>query len=337
MKILIIGPSWVGDSVMAQSLYKRLKSEEPNCIIDVLSPPWSLPIMERMPEVSENIVSPYFHGDIKLFSRYKFGKHLKVSQYDRAILLTNSFKSSLVPFFADIPIRTGWLGEQRYGLVNDIRKFNQKDKYLMVEKFAALSIKKNNYSLSNLTFPSLEIDLGNQEKALDRLTINTELSCLAICPGAEFGPSKRWPAEYYSEVAHDYINNGWNVLCLGSSNDKEIGKEVESLRSLSQNKQFHNLIGQTSLQDAIDLLAHCSKVVTNDSGLMHIAAAVGTPLVAVYGPSSPDYTPPLLKKSKILRKTEGYEKIRKGDKAGGYHESLLSIKPEEVLSALDAL
>ena len=337
MRILIIGPSWVGDSVMAQALYKRLKEEEPNCTIDVISPKWSLPLIERMPEVSANLISPYSHGDIKLFSRYKLGKDLRNSQYNRAILLTNSLKSSLIPFFARIPIRTGWLGEMRYGFVNDIRQLELNDKLLMVEKFAALSIQRTNYSLSNLNLPSLTIDSDNQNDKLDKFQINVNLPSLAICPGAEFGPSKRWPAKYYSKVAKNYISKGWNVICFGSPNDKEIGKRIDSSNSLDQDNKFHNLIGKTSLADAIDLLAHCQRVVTNDSGLMHIAAGVGTPLVALYGPSSPEYTPPLIKENKILRKIEGYDKIRKGDMAGGYHKSLLSIKPEEVLTALDSL
>ena len=160
---------------------------------------------------------------------------------------------------------------------------------------------------------------------------------MAICPGAEFGPSKRWPAEYYAEIAKFYVNEGWNVLCIGSKNDEDIGMGIGSLNNLRSNKSFINLIGKTSLQDAIDILAFTEKVVTNDSGLMHIAAAVKTPLVALFGPSSPEYTPPLISKKKILRKTQGYEKVRYGSNEKGYHQSLLDIKPEEVLDALEAL
>jgi heptosyltransferase-2 len=337
MRILIIGPSWVGDSVMGQTLYKRLKDEEPHCIIDVISPQWSLPLMLRMPEISKAIASPYLHGEIKLLSRYKFGKKLQPSLYDRSIILTNSLKSSLIPFFADIPIRTGWLGEMRYGLLNDIRYLEKESNNLMVEKFAALSLKEDNYSIENLSFPCLNIDLENQKDKLNLFKINSDTSSLAICPGAEFGPSKKWPAEYYSEVAKKYITDGWNVICFGSHNDEETGKKIEALNHLDQEDKFHNLIGKTSLVDAVDLLAHCNKAVTNDSGLMHVAAAVKTPLVAVYGPSSPEYTPPLSNKRKILRKVEGYEKTRKGDTMEGYHHSLLSIKPAEVISALEAI
>ena len=337
MKILVVGPSWVGDSVMAQTLYKRIKKELPSSQIDVMSPHWSLALLERMPEVCKKIVSPFSHGETKLLERYRLGQGLKKENYDRAIVLTNSLKSSLIPYFARIAVRTGWLGEFRYGLINDIRSSKKLKKSLMIEKFAALSLYEENYSIENLTFPELEIDFANQRKFLEEFSIDYSKNTMAICPGAEFGPSKRWPAEYYAEIAIFYVNKGWNVLCIGSKNDEDIGIEIGSLNNLGCNESFINLIGKTSLQDAIDILAFTEKVVTNDSGLMHIAAAVKTPLVALYGPSSPEYTPPLISKKKILRKTQGYEKVRYGSNEKGYHQSLLDIKPEEVLNALEEL
>ena len=337
MKILIIGPSWVGDSVMAQTLYKRLKDEEPSCKIHVISPEWSLPLMHRMPEVSKIITSPYLHGDIQFLSRCRFGKNLKKYNYDRAIVLTNSLKSSLIPFFADIPIRTGWLGELRYFLLNDIRHLKKESNSLMVEKFAALSIKKHNFSLENLTFPSLDINEENQRECLEKFYINSDSPCIGICPGAEFGPSKKWPVQYFSEIAKEYISNGWNVICFGSKNDMETGRKLETINALRGENKFYNLIGRTSLEDVVDLLAYCKRVVTNDSGLMHVAAAVKTPLVALYGPSSPEYTPPLIDNKKVIRKIEGYQKIRKGRDTDRYHDALLSIKPAEVMSALEAI
>ena len=337
MKILVVGPSWVGDSVMAQTLYKRIKKELPSSQIDVMSPHWSLALLERMPEVTKKIVSPFSHGETKLLERYKLGQGLKKENYDRAIILTNSLKSSLIPYFARIGVRTGWLGEFRYGLINDIRSSKKLKKSLMVEKFAALSLCEENYSIENLTFPELEINFDNQRNFLEEFSIDYSKNTMAICPGAEFGPSKRWPAEYYAEIAKFYVNKGWNVLCIGSKNDEDIGMGIGSLNNLRSNESFINLTGKTSLQDAIDILAFTEKVVTNDSGLMHISAAVKTPLVALYGPSSPEYTPPLISKKKILRKTQGYEKVRYGSNEKGYHQSLLDIKPEEVLDALEAL
>ena len=247
MKILVVGPSWVGDSVMAQTLYKRIKKELPSSQIDVMSPHWSLALLERMPEVSKKIVSPFSHGETKLFERYRLGQGLKKENYDRAIILTNSLKSSLIPYFARIGVRTGWLGEFRYGLINDIRSSKKLKKSLMVEKFAALSLYEENYSIENLTFPELEINFANQRNFLEEFSIDYSKNTMAICPGAEFGPSKRWPAEYYAEIAKFYVNEGWNVLCIGSKNDEDIGMGIGSLNNLRSNESFINLIGKTSL------------------------------------------------------------------------------------------
>ena len=337
MRILIIGPSWVGDSVMAQTLYKCLKTEAPTCQLDVFSPTWSLPILNRMPEVSNSLESPFSHGDIKPIARYRKSREIKNKDYDRAILLTNSFKSSLIPFFAKIPIRTGWLGEMRYGLLNDIRKIDKNYPYLMIEKFAALSIASSNIKSKDLPLPALEVDNNNQMIKINHFDIDYDRPSLAICPGAEFGPSKKWPAEYFSVVASNYLDKGWNVICFGSPNDEDTGRQIIKDRDLSKSHYFHNLIGKTNLLDVIDLLSFCKSAVTNDSGLMHVTAAVGTPLVAVYGPSSPEYTPPLIARKTILRTTEGYDKTRTGDLSGGYHSSLLSIKPNEVMDALEGL
>ena len=337
MKILVVGPSWVGDSVMAQALYKRIKQEEPSAKIEVIAPEWSLSLLDRMPEVDKKIASPFTHGDIKVYERFQLGKKLQRESYERSIILTNSFKSALLPYFAKIKVRTGWLGEFRYGLINDIRSSNELKKSLMVEKFAALSLEKENFSLRNLSLPKLEINSTNLSLLLEKNLVEKEKPALALCPGAEFGPSKRWPSEYYSEIAKTYISHGWNVFCIGSKNDVNIGIEIENTNNLSNEINFINLIGKTSLLDAIDILSYAKKVVTNDSGLMHIAAAVGTPLVALYGPSSPEYTPPLIDKKQILRKMEGYKKIRFGTSEQGYHQSLIEISPEEVLIALEGL
>ena len=137
MRILVVGPSWVGDAVMAQSLYKVLVNNNPATQIDVLTPEWSSNILQRMEEVAGIVVSPFDHGELKLKARVGFGRALVAKDYDQAIILTNSFKSALIPFFAKIPLRTGWLGEMRYGLINDIRRINKESCPLMVEQFAA--------------------------------------------------------------------------------------------------------------------------------------------------------------------------------------------------------
>ena len=251
--------------------------------------------------------------------------------------MTNSLKSSLIPFFAKVPVRTGWLGEMRFGLINDLRSKEKRNHPLMVEQFAKLSINPSEDLNKTLPYPSLRIDSHNLKEQLINLGIDFEKPSLAICPGAEFGPAKKWPSNYYAEVCNEYLSNSWNVLVFGSHNDQITGNTIQEAIDKEFSNHFFNLIGKTSLVDVIDLLSHCKKAVTNDSGLMHIAAAVDTPLVAVYGPSSPQFTPPLIHNHVVLKKSKGFVKTREGSEDHGYHESLIAIKPSEVLEALNSL
>ncbi len=336
MKILIVGPSWVGDAVMAQTLFKLIKEKNNNTVIDVLAPSWALSVFKRMKEINQIIEMPFGHGEIRLKERRSFGLGLKVNKYDQAIVLPNSLKSSLIPFFADIPIRTGWRGELRYFFLNDIRKLVKKDYPRMIDRFCALGVKKGE-ELPEIKSPSLITDKSNLSKIIKLNSIYEDKKILTICPGAEFGPAKRWPSNYFAEVAAYYLKKNWNVLVFGSHNDEIIGNNIEKGINKRLSGGLYNLIGKTSLIDAIDLLSHCKKVVTNDTGLMHISAAVNTPLVAVYGPSSPQFTPPLIHNHVVLRKSEGFEKVREGSEEQGYHESLMAIKPSEVLEGLERL
>jgi len=337
MKLLIVGPSWVGDAVMAQTLYKLIKKYNHDYKIEVLSPVWSMPLLERMEEVSRSIISPFNHGELKIKARYDLGKKLKQENYDRAIIMTNSLKSSLIPFFAKIPVRTSWLGEMRFGLINDIRSRKKNSYPLMIEQFAKLGIEPIEDLNKSLPYPSLRIDSENLEELLNYLKIDIQKPSLAICPGAEFGPAKKWPANYFAEVCNEYLDKSWNVLVFGSLNDKKTGNSIEEAINVRLSDSFYNLIGKTSLLDAIDLLSHCKKVVTNDSGLMHVAAAVDTPLVSVYGPSSPQFTPPLIQNHVVIRKFKGLDTMREGSEEQGHHESLIAIKPSEVLEGLERL
>jgi heptosyltransferase-2 len=337
MKILIVGPSWVGDAVMAQSLYKIIKDSNPQSKIDVLSPEWSLGILNRMDELDDLICSPFDHGDLRIKDRVRFGYSLRDRSYDQAIVLTNSLKSSFIPFTANIPKRTGWLGEMRYGFINDIRKVNKNKHKLMVEKFSCLSINplvENNYEIP---WPSLRVDLINLSKLLKKYSFEQSHESIAICPGAEFGPSKRWPANYYAEVIRHYLSKNWQVFILGSKNDLPVAKVIEDQVPSENKALLFNFTGQTSIEDAVDILSTCDLVLTNDSGLMHVAAAVNVKLLALYGPTSPKFTPPLSKKAKVIQKIEGYEKTREGELEEGYHYGLSMIKPEEVLDSLSLL
>ena len=326
MNILIIGPSWVGDMMMSHSLYQQLKIQYPNCNIDVMAPNWCKPLLARMPEVRKAIEMPLGHGAFELGTRYRLGKSLR-EQYDMAIILPNSLKSAFVPFFAKIAHRRGWKGESRYILLNDLRA-NKKDYPMMVQRYVALAFEKDAVPKSDETLKKFE----------KQTVLLGERPIIGFCPGAEFGPAKRWPHYHYAKLAEMLITQGYAVELFGSAKDEPVGEEICQALPEELREFCVNLAGKTNLNEAVDLIANCTVVVTNDSGLMHIAAAVNRPLIALYGPTSPQYTPPLSDKATIIRLIEGgLIKVRKGDKEGGYHQSLIDITPEMALEKLEAL
>ncbi|PIJ49663.1 ADP-heptose--LPS heptosyltransferase [Erwinia sp. OLTSP20] len=341
MKALIIGPSWVGDMMMSQTLYRTLKTKHPEMIIDVMAPAWCRPLLSRMPEVNQPIAMPLGHGALALGERRRLGKALRASGYQRAFVLPNSFKSALIPFFAGIPQRTGWRGEMRYGLLNDLRLLDKTAFPLMVQRYASLAWPAGSIShaseLPPLLWPALTVASDEKIATAAQFGIRGERPVIGFCPGAEFGPAKRWPHYHYATLAATLIQRGWQVILFGSLKDRPAGEQIRSALSEQASSWCHNLAGQTQLEQAVILLAYCDAVVSNDSGLMHIAAALNKPLVALYGPSSPDFTPPLSDNARVIRLITGYHKVRKGDAGEGYHQSLIDIQPEQVLAELDTL
>ena len=333
MNILIIGPSWVGDMVMAQTLFQVLKQRHPDCQIDVLAPDWSRPILERMPEVRKALSFPLGHGALELGTRRRIGKSL-AGQYDQAIVLPNSLKSALVPFFAGIAKRTGWKGELRYGLLNDVRKLDKERYPLMIERFMALAYEPGGDLPKPYPKPSLQIDAQSRDAALAKFGLSLDRPVLALCPGAEFGEAKKWPSEHYAKVAELKIREGWQVWLFGSKNDHPVGEAIRNRLIPGLREEARNLSGETSLAEAIDLLSCASAVASNDSGLMHVAAALNRPLVAIYGSTSPAFTPPLADQVEIVRL--GIECSPCFDRTCrfGHYNCLRELKPRPVVEAL---
>ncbi|MBI0036823.1 ADP-heptose--LPS heptosyltransferase RfaF [Gilliamella sp. B14384H2] len=337
MKTLIIGPSWVGDMMMSQSLYRTLKQLDPSIEIDVMAPAWCRALLDKMPEVNQSIAMPISHGEFALSKRYQLGKELRNNQYDQAIILPNSFKSALIPFFAKIAKRTGWKGEMRYGLLNDLRVLDKQAFPLMVERYVALAYSKQNiYSAKDIPqpilWPKLNVLTDEVEQTLSTFNITNDEPLIGFCPGAEFGPAKRWPDYHYAALADKIVKQHAKIIIFGSGKDKIVGEQI--IAKMNHGEHCINLAGQTELGQAINLIAACKAVVTNDSGLMHVAAALDKPLVALYGPSSPDFTPPLSNKAEVIRLITGYHRVRKGDAEQGYHQSLIDIKPDLVFETL---
>jgi len=291
-KVLVVGPSWVGDMVMAQALYKLLRQQDPHTEIHVVAPPWSLPVLERMPEVARGMELAVGHGEVGLRRRWNLARRLRAERYTRAIVLPRSAKAALVPWLAQIPLRTGFRGEWRYGLLNDVRSLDPRLDQT-VKRFVALGRPRGESAADPVPAalqPRLRSDARNLERlrAAHGLTPGAPLA--ALMPGAEYGPAKRWPAAHFGSLAATLASAGADVIVLGSAKERSLGDEVAARAATAR---VRNLCGSTSLADVVDLLAASDVAVSNDSGLLHVAAAAGAPVVAIYGSSSPKFTPPL--------------------------------------------
>lgn len=340
-RILVVGPSWVGDMVMAQSLFMALKTQDPAVIIDVLASPWSRPLLARMPQVSQAIDLPFAHGELGLRRRYALGRELRNNRYDQAILLPNSFKSALVPWFADIPMRTGWRGEMRGWILNDSRVLAPEQLPLMVQRFLALAFPASADSAVALPdpipVPQLRSDPAQVLEALRAFALVRAPSVLALCPGAEFGDAKQWPAAHYAAVARAHLGAGGQVWLFGSAKDRTVTEDIVAQVAGPEQHRCHNLAGRTSLAQAIDLLSVVDAVVSNDSGLMHIAAALHRPVVAVYGSTSPEFTPPLTDRVELLSIEIECRPCFQRTCPLGHKRCLTELPPTRVIAALQRL
>ena len=280
---------------MAQSLFITLQKTVPAVTIDVLAPAWSLPLLKRMPQVNEAIALPVQHGELALARRLRLGCQLRQKGYSRAIVIPRSFKAALVPFLAGIPVRTGYRGEMRYGVINDMRSLDKTVLTQTVQRQVALGLPKTAEQPPAIPYPELQIDEHNQKRLLGELGLQHDKPVIGLMPGAEYGPAKQWPVAYYQDLAGKLITKGYQVWVFGSEKERAIGEQIgQAVNSVA------NLCGKTQLEDVVDLIALCDSVVSNDSGLMHVACATGRRVIAIYGSSSPAYTPPLSKNAEVI-------------------------------------
>ncbi len=324
-RFLIIAPAWVGDIVMSQALYRALKLKYPEAMLDVLVAPAYVGLVERMPEVNRVIPAKLPHGQLGLKTRWQLGCTLRREGYDQAFVLPNSWKSALIPWFARIQKRTGFLGEMRWGLLNDVRKLDKIQLPKMAQRFVALAFDRGEaWEASQFPWPNLRAAPRPSDKPV-----------LALAPGAAFGNSKRWPPAYFATIAQHYLAKSWSVWVLGGPDDAAILNEIaQAAPGLTV------FGGEVSLADKVDLLAGAQKVLSNDSGLLHIAAALKRPLVAIYGSTSPAFTPPLSDQVQIVEEVDLTCRPcfkRNCPLSGAQHlQCLTLIQPERVLRALEA-
>jgi heptosyltransferase II len=294
-RILIVAPSWVGDAILSEPLIAMLREPLEAPIVDVLAPPWCAPVYERVRGIRTIIENPLAHRELGLARRRALGKSLRNNGYTRALILPNSFKSALVPWFAQIPRRTGYATEARRILLTDARRADWRVYPRLVDRFVALAAARFEW-VPTTSAPVLVPNAANASEAVRVLGLATHRPIAILCPGAEFGPAKRWPTEHFVTLARRFIDSGYAVWLVGSPNDRPAADPIAAAVP-----EVRNAAGRTDLGTAIDLLALASVVVSNDSGLMHAAAAVGRPLVAMFGSSSPEYTPPLSPLARIAK------------------------------------
>jgi len=327
--VLIVGPSWVGDMVMAQSLAMLLARRRPELAIDMLAPAWSLPVIARMPEIRKGIVLDAAHGELGFNKRRHLAAWLRPSGYEQAIVLPRSWKAALVPWLAGIPRRTGYRGELRYLLINDRRPFDPAVLDQTVKRFVALGLEPGE-PVADVPRPRLHIDKEQQVGTVERLGLDAGRPVIAMMPGAEYGPAKCWPLEYYRELAALLAGRGYAVWVFGSAKEADVGAAIAAGGSAT------NLCGRTTLDEAIDLLGACEQAVSNDSGLMHVAAAVGTRVVALYGSSSPAFTPPLTDRAVVHYLALDCSPCFERRCPLGHYDCLKKIRPADVLASIDA-
>lgn len=285
---LIVAPQWIGDAVMTEPLMRRLAARGERLTVGAL--PWVAPVYRAMPQVTEVIEFPFAHGGLQFKARRAIAKQIH-GQFDAAYVLPNSLKSALLPFLASIPRRVGYLGESRVGLLTHRLK-NPKNKPPMVAFYSALS----GEALLASDRPQLHIADHEVEKCLRGLGL-WRGAYVVFAPGAEFGPAKRWPAAHFAALAAQL---DVTVVLLGSGKEAALCEEIAAPVNAAAPGRCLNLAGKTTLPQALSLIAGSRSVVSNDSGLMHVAAALGVPQVAVFGSSSPLHTPPLNDQAVVL-------------------------------------
>lgn len=327
-RILIVAPSWVGDAILSEPLVALLRDPFEDPIVDVLVHSWCAPVYQRMRGIRRIFENPFGHGKFDLAGRRKLAAELRGEGYTHAFVLPNSWKSALVPYLARIPRRVGYKGEARFGLLTDARPLDRKAMPRLVDRFASLAVARGAL-VPMPPSPVLVPDTVNRANAMRALHLKTDRPVVVLCPGAEFGAAKRWPPNQFAELAAMFLRDNLQVWIVGSPNDRIAADAV--LNSLGENRhKVRDLTARTDLGTAIDVLSSASLVISNDSGLMHAAAAVGVALVALFGSSSPVYTPPLSPLAQIAKIDIGCSPCFKRECPLGHFKCMRELKPQNV-------
>jgi len=340
--ILIIAPHWIGDAVSTQPLLANLKVLYPDSKINILASNWVAPVYRACSEVHEVIEAKFEHKKLQWKLRKEIAKEIEAKNYQACFVLPNSFKSALIPWLANIPFRIGYRGELRFGLINlALDNPSKVNRPPMVEHYLVLSqlLKDDAPIQPEKLIPRLNVSSSAKqsvENKLQNANISSDL-IYVMCPGAEYGPTKRWPTEHFAVLAQKLIAEkpSIQIVILGSKSDQSLAHEITSQAKHPTN--IHNWCGNTSLDEAIALIGMSKAVVSNDSGLMHIAAALQIPQVAIFGSSDPAHTPPLSDKAEVIWLNMPCSPCHKRVCPLGHLKCLKDILPGQVLDTLNTL
>ncbi len=326
--ILVVPYMWIGDFVRCHSVVKLLNARFPDRPVDVLSTTLCAPLADYMPGLRRAIVVDLPRSRIALKDQLALARRLKRQNYGSALIMPRTWKSALAPFFARIPERTGFLGEMRFALLNDLR-YGERKLPRMVDRCAALALPRAaqlppQWPLPELKVARAEIESWRRKLALDyddRLVV-------ALAPGA-VGPSKRWPASAYGALTRRLLAEGYGVWVVGGPEEKALAAEIIG------DTTARDLTGH-DLRNAILALAAAAVAVSNDSGLLHVAAALGTPAIGIFGPTSPWHWAPLNPLAATIETTTKVEcrPCHKPVCRLTHHRCMRDIPPDQVLTAV---
>ena len=322
-RALIIASQWVGDAILSLPLLADL--QRAGRTLDVLALPSVAAVYRCSPSVQTVHEVAFSRGKLQWRLRRRIASDLR-GQYEMAVVLPNSLKSALIPWLAGIPLRRGMIGEARYGLINDRRKPPARPIQSSAPSSRAQRAPMIAHYLQLADHPRQPADIDPLGNDRPRLTLPANLALpvasgplLVLCPGAEYGPAKQWPAEYFSQTAALWLSRSprHQVVVLGSPKEQALCDAIRQQTLVmmqsaatagsgptdsgaADGKRISSLAGQTTLLDAFRWIAIADHVISNDSGLMHAAAALDTPVIALFGSTDPTHTPPNSDRAEIL-------------------------------------
>jgi heptosyltransferase-2 len=336
VRTLIISPNWIGDAVMAQPLLRLLHEKHPERAIDVLAPPSVAPVWRQMREVDSVIETPFRHGALQLKQRWKLARALRRRSYCEAYVLPNTLKFALLPWMAGIPRRIGYKGESRYGLINVMHFDDAAAPRPMVAFYAALAQPPAASPAAGLPRPELTMRAEQISAVCARVGLELDRPLIVFAPGAEFGAAKRWPAGHFAELAETVLKAvpHAQVALLGSPNERDVCTEIAAR---VKHGGVFNLAGATALTEAFALIAGADAVVSNDSGLLHVASALNRPVIALYGPTDPDHAPPFSDQARALSLRLACAPCRQRECPLGHQDCMVKLGPDMVWGELRAV